>query len=370
MDQQSIEPRPIELFLGHPLISAPDYIVPLNRPYVIKNLLLAGQVSLLVGPPNIGKSSVVACLAASVAMGRSVGPLRVRRSAVLYVAAEDPHGIAERASGIWQSMPGDIAQFYIHGYPVNLSNRDDVMAFEREARLFQNNLSADELLIVFDTLNLCIGDGDENSARDMGRVIGHAQTLARKMNAHVMIIHHTSAADVAKPRGSTAMHGNVDTLLVLRRIEGQSGESLVLLTPEKQRSVKKGKPLVFEISSFDVGCDKDGEMITVPLARPAVLTPALLAKAKDRRAAAGKADARADEVLRVLRALQGKAPSEAQEARVIAARVGEPFEDVRANPDSLRKAVERALKMLIADRRVEGESSGGYRVALPPTGND
>ncbi|WP_444464227.1 hypothetical protein [Rhodobacter capsulatus] len=32
-----------------------------------------------------------------------------------------------------------------------------------------------------------------------------------------LIVHHTSAADAAKPRGSTAMQGNADTVLVLRQ---------------------------------------------------------------------------------------------------------------------------------------------------------
>ena len=260
--------------------------------------------------------------------------------------------------------PATLAEFHIHCWPVNLADDVEMKAFENAAHKFRRSVSADELLIVFDTLNLCIGDGDENSARDMSRVIGNAQRIARETRAHVMIIHHTSAADAGRPRGSTVMHGNVDTLLVLRKADSRDGETLVLLTQEKQRSVRKGKPLVFEIGATEAGEDEDGEMITVPIARPAVLTSSLLAKVKEARSQGGEGEARTTEVLKVIRALHGKTPDCFYEARDICGMVGAPFEGVRSNPDSLRKAVRRALDTLIANGEADADGKGGFR-AMP-----
>jgi len=356
-------PQAQELFLGKPLVSVARFKPDINRPYLAKNLLLEGQVSLLVGPPNIGKSSVVAALAASISTGRALGKIPVKRGAVLYVAAEDPNGIAERGYGFFQSHAADIANFDIHGWPVDLSDERHMAEFATEAALFARRRAADRMLIVFDTLNLCIGDSDENSARDMSRVVGHAQRLARKTRAHVMIVHHTSIADNGRPRGSTAMHGNIDTLLVLRKVEGQGDETLVLLTQEKQRSVRKGKPLLFEIGSLLAGEDEDGEKITVPIARPAELTSSLLAKVSDAAKPGGEGEARTAEVSRVLAALRAKAPATYHEARLLCGMVGEGFEGVRSNPDSLRKAVRRALDALIGAGKAETDGSGGYRAA-------
>lgn len=356
MEYQSVAPTEPAPFLGKPLLRAASFRIDLNRPYLVKNLLLASQVSILVGPPNTGKSSIVACIAAHVSMGRAVGPLRVKRAAVLYVAAEDPNGIAERALGYWQSEPADLARFYIHGWPVNLADDDEMASFRAAAQKFRHEVEADRLLIVFDTLNLCIGDGDENSARDMSRVIGNAQRLARETGAHVLVVHHTSAADAGRPRGSTAMHGNVDTLLVLRRIDGQ--ESLVVLAQEKQRSVRKGDPVPFDLGSFEAGRDEDGEIITVPIARPVAVESSLLAKVKEPRNQGAEGEARATEILRVLRTLHGKNPTGFHEARQISGMVGEAFEAVRSNPDSLRKAVRRALDALIGEGKVEADSTG------------
>jgi RecA-family ATPase len=370
MDYQNDGGFTDHLFLGRPLISAPDYIVPLDRPYVIKGLLLTGQVSMLAGPPNIGKSSVISCLAANVALGRNIGPWRVKRSLVLYVAAEDPEGIAERTAGHWMEAPGDISHFYILGCSADLTDAAVMAEFKRHTAQLKAKTGADQLLIVFDTLNLCIGDSDENSSRDMGSAVANPREIARDLDAHVMLVHHTSAGDQGKARGSSALPANIDTLLMLRRVEEHDDTSIVVLTQEKQRSVRKGSPLVFENSSITLGHDRDGDAKTTAISRYAEPTPAFWERIKVRRSSGSQNDERAEEVLRVLRALHAKTPNTSHEAKVIAARVGEAFEQVRSNPDSLRKAVKRALDALIADGKVEADSEGGFRVATPATHPD
>ena len=96
-------------------------------------------------------------------------------------------------------------------------------------------------------------------------------------------------------------------------------------------------------------------------------TPALWEKVRGRRSSGTQNDQRAEEVLRVLRALHAKTPNTSHEAKVISARVGEAFEQVRSNPDSLRKAVKRALDALIADGKAEADSEGGFRIVTPAT---
>jgi hypothetical protein len=72
------------------------------------------------------------------------------------------------------------------------------------------------------------------------------------------------------------MHGNVDTLLVLRQADGKNGESLVLLEQEKQRSMPKGKSDAFRLDALDVGEDQDEEIVTVSIARPVLASSTLL----------------------------------------------------------------------------------------------
>lgn len=361
MENHHDAPQAQELFHGKPLVSAANSPLELNIPYVVKGLLYAEEISLLVGPPNIGKSSVVASIAASVSTGRALGEMRVKRAAVLYVAAEDPRGIRARAYGFFKTHAADIAHFDIYGWPVDLSNAQQMGKFTDAAKKYAEARTAERMLIVFDTLNLCIGDSDENNAGDMSRVITNARKLAKHTGAHVMFVHHTALADETRARGSSAMHGNVDTHLILRKVQDQGEDAFLFLTAKKVRSEKKGNPLVFKLDSFEVGTDGDGDVVTVPIALLTQPTSSLLARVKEAPKHGSEADGRAVEVLRVLTVLRAKSATSFHDAKVLAGMVGEAFETVRANPDSLRKAVRRAIDTLIGAGKAETDDKGGYR---------
>lgn len=355
--------------LGTPLLSANLFKISRDRKYLIKGLLLAGQVSLLYGPPNTGKSAIIACLGAHVAMGQSCGGLRVRRAPVLYVAAEDPQGIAERASPYLAQCPFTACPFDILSRSIDLSDSAEITRFIADVRARQEAAGTDALLLVIDTLNLCIGEGDENSATTMGKVVGNAQRIARQTKAHVLIVHHTSAGDKSRPRGSTALDGNVDTLLMLRQVEGDHPNPVVALTMEKQRSVRKTGPIAFEISAYEAGLDSEGDPLTVPMAVPHEPGTPLFAQSSQgagpRNASAS--DPRLVDVVEVLRQLDRQHPGAWHEPRLIGQQVGSAFAAVRENADSLRKAVKRALDTLAVSGKVLTDSEGRFRAVPEPS---
>ncbi len=363
MEEQTATSTDPQIFLGAELLSAPQYEIDLNRPYLAKGLLLAGQVSMLVGPPNLGKSSIMSCFAAHLAMGKDLGSLRVKKTAVLYVAAEDATGIAERAFACWDRQSADYPHFYIHRKAVNLTDHREMAQFRNAVHEFQNKIMPDRMLIVFDTLNLCIGDGDENSSRDMSIVVGHVGALAAETGAHVMMIHHTGNGDQGKPRGSSALLSNVDTMLVLSRAEGYAEQNLVFLRQLKQRSVQKGDPLLFQVCPILVGHDQDGEPITVPVARLVETSERPLAKPTEASAGRSEPDARSKELLRVLVRMAEEKPQDFIEPRRMADLVAAGFESVRSNPDALRKAVRRALDHLVERKVVETDGNGAFRAS-------
>jgi hypothetical protein len=215
-------------------------------------------------------------------------------------------------------------------------------------------------MVVYDALNLCIGDGDENSARDMGRAIGNAQELARDTKAHVLIVHHTTATDPTKPRGSSAMVGNVDTVTVLRAVESDDGRSITLLTQEKQRSQKKGSPICFEIGEYEIGYDDDGDRQTVAMAGLAQDPPSSPVKTPPP-SKPTQAQLRARDVMTILAALAKQRPEAFHSAKDIGEATGPAFAAAKQKPDSLRRAVKKVLDDLIAEGRIEGDDSG-YRL--------
>lgn len=340
-----------------------DVPLSVNRPYLVKGLLLPKQTSVLAAPPNTGKSCIVAALLAKLSQGGSFAGRRVRRSAVLYVGAEDPDGIATRAHGHFSTDEDKASsEFLILDRAIDMSRRDVVTRFIKDVTKFKTVITSKRLTIVFDTLTLSIGNADENSAGDMTVVMAHARELAQATGAHVMFVHHTSAADPKKARGSTALVGNPDTVLILKPVE----KHRVLMESIKQRSMNKCDDIGFEIVPIDYGRDDDGEIVTNPFAAWANDTTKW--KAPDQNSKGKKtAHAKANEVLRTLKALEVQAKSNGSPSVFatsdIADHVAAPFERESMKPESLQKAVREALNALVAEGRVERLGAQGYRCA-------
>lgn len=352
---------------GRAPVSANNFQINPNRPFIVKGLLLAGQVGMIAGEPNLGKSAIMACIASHVAMGRDMGDMKVKRAAVLYVAAEDPEGILERAYPYMHNAPDGAAAFEVLDIVPDLINPREVKEFVKYAESFREYHQCDDLLIVFDTLNLSIGDADENSARDMSKVFRHAQAMAKSTGAHVLFIHHVGTNDKGRPRGSSAMTGTLDTLLTLVKAEDETGNAAMLLQ-KKQKRIRKGEALAFRVESFEAGIDDDGETFTVPMAVPFKHDASLAyyeAQAKKSNGKPAVSNARAEEVLRLLKGTAKHDPEKWFSQKEITGLVGGPFNEIRDNQDTFRKAASRALATLHKAGSVEKNADGAYRYASP-----
>lgn len=336
------------------------------KPYLVKSVLHRQAVSLLCGPSNTGKSSVVASLAAHLALGKTLAGLRVKRVPVLFVGAEDPEGIRDRAHLILAQACEAPAPFFILPRALNLLDSREVGLFLRDLdQTFPIN-PGDGVFIVIDTLNLCIGDGDENSSRDMGKAVSSAQRIAQAKGGHVMLVHHTGVQDHSRPRGSTALRANVDTLLILKKAEGRSGCDLVFLHQDKQRAMRKGGSVGFELSAVEAGTDEDGDPFTVPCALPVAQAEPEPEGSQGGSRRPVLAERRAQDLLDLMRGLAKGKPTAWHPPQGIAAAAGDgpSFAACRDNGDSLRKAVKRALDGLVKSGAVV-QGKAGYRLAAP-----
>lgn len=336
-----------------------------NRPYLVKGLLLPKQVSLLAAPPNTGKSSIVAALLAHVSQGIPFAGLRVKKAAVIYVGAEDPEGIAIRAHGHFITDEAKAtANFHVLDQAIDVSNVAAVKQFTKDMNILLKRTRETRSIIVFDTLTLSIGNSDENVARDMTSVMENAQRLARQTGAHVMFVHHTSAADAKKARGSTALVGNADTVLLLDPVKGE-GVQRVFLETFKQRSLPKLPSSGFEIEPQENGYDDDNDLVTNPFADYVEDTSHWNVGQTSQRSSKNLGEERSREVLRVLRELEdlGQTGGAGQPcgSAAIAKYVHGPFNRSQMKSESLQKAVREGLKVLVKSRKVEKVGTDGYR---------
>lgn len=350
--------------LGRETISANRHQPNPDPDYIVQRFLFPGEVSMFAGPSNLGKSAIVASIAAHVAMGREFCGMRVSRAAVLYVAAEAAKGVLKRTYPFLSQTAAQAAAFEVLDLAVDLSDPQEVKRFAADAAAFRDFHGCADLLIIFDTLNLCMGDGDENSSRDTGRVMANATYIAKTTNAHVLIVHHMGASESSRPRGSTTLTANVDTGMTLHKADDNQPDGTVFIRVHKQREDEKPAPMAFQITGFVIGQNRHGETSTVPWAVPfkphSSLIEANRPKAPNN-AGPSVSRLRAKDLLRVLTELHRQDSSQWHKPKDVGQMSGEPFNGIRDNADTMRKKVRAALDALRDEGKIE-ECNEGVRL--------
>lgn len=219
-----------------PLAWLADQIVPL------------GGLAALYGTPGSAKSFLGVDLALSLAAGLPWLGRDVVRGGTLYVVGEGLAGLGQRVRA-WKAAHGLAGTTLGVGF---VTQSVDLMRAGDAARTIAAVRSTGAVqqppqLIVFDTLARCM-IGDENDTKDMSRAIATADLMRHATGAAVLIVHHTKK-ESDQERGSSALRGAVDTLLLAE--EGDDGRQLVC---QKQKDAEPFVPIPFRLVAGHGSC--------------------------------------------------------------------------------------------------------------------
>ena len=188
--------------------------------YLVSDLLPEGGMSILGAPPKCGKSTTVRCLAATVAgardewMGRSV-----KHGPVLYFSMEGPPSIAFE----------HFSKIDPHGSVVCTMQTKDTPPPEARFAAMEHAIRKHRpRLVIVDTLVKFLTDLDEiNDYGQVCKALSVYEAMLPKYGAHLMWIHHVgkdspgvSRRHGAELLGSTGLQGSVDTILILKWVDG------------------------------------------------------------------------------------------------------------------------------------------------------
>jgi len=226
--QQDDEPDPTPVYADRVLTRSALLDLPDPEP-LIDNVLDQGTTALLYGKWATAKSFIALDWALSVASGRRWQGRDTERRRVLYIAAEGAYGFKGRIAAWetgWQTPVGD-AGFGLLPMPVNLTHPVEV-----------DNLGAlidwgGYSLVVLDTLARCMVGGDENSAKDCGRVVDSMTRLLHitpQGRGVILGVHH-AGKDGKTLRGSSAFESGADTVYFTSRDEA----GVITLGREKRK---------------------------------------------------------------------------------------------------------------------------------------
>lgn len=209
-------------------------------PWLVQDFVPEGAIVVLVGPPASFKTFVAIALSHAVASGLDVFHRPVKQGAVLYQLGEGYAGFPSRITA-WcahhqRDEPGDV----YYGQPgVAFDNKDAVDSFLAALRLQLFRPS----LVVIDTYAANRSPGlDENSAQHSEFWLAGVRRVRDELGASVLILHHTGW-DGDRVRGSSAIQGAADVVLLVER----SGGLTARLKWAKARDFSEPAPMTLDM---------------------------------------------------------------------------------------------------------------------------
>jgi hypothetical protein len=172
--------------------------------WLVDGLMCRGDLHLLMGDPNLGKSWLTLDLALAIASGRPtwIGRDVTEQGRVLYIDEENPEDLVyDRLIKLGMTKDDAKNIRYINNEGIRLDRNVD--------ELIDESLEFDPTLIVVDAMRR-IHSADENSAGDMNKLFNDGiKPLARDTGAAVVMIHHSNKMETNSSFKRAAGSGDI-----------------------------------------------------------------------------------------------------------------------------------------------------------------
>jgi AAA domain len=226
--QDAPSPARLDVLRGRLLDPAAVVKLPPPEP-LIDGLLFLNSLAWLHGKPGSGKSLIALDWAACVGTGLPWQGREVTQGGVLYVVAEGTSGLPQRVAA-WEDHAGTMTGVQFLPEAVQIANGDSWSFAELAAELRPR-------LIVLDTQARVSVGMEENSAKDMGRLIDAGERVRERSGACVLFVHH-EPRNGENMRGSTALEGGAVT-----EMRTAKDDDLITLSCLKQKDAAEFGPI-------------------------------------------------------------------------------------------------------------------------------
>jgi hypothetical protein len=202
---------------------------------LVEGMLIEGGMTVVYGDSNTGKSFLVLDMVAHITLGRSWFGKRVKRSGVVYLAAESHRSIMDRARALEDSLGEKLDHLFISTCPIDLYDpQGDAMAVVDTIKAIERDFNVSIGCVVVDTLARAMGGGDENKTPDMGQFVKHGDLIRSATSAQFIVVHHTGKDSAKGARGSSSLRAATDTEI---EVSDQGNDSPKEFKVTKQRDL-------------------------------------------------------------------------------------------------------------------------------------
>lgn len=211
--------------------------------WLIEGVKERNTLSVEFGDGSSGKSVRLLDEMIRVVLGLPVHGREVHQGPAVIILGEGHSGYQRRLAA-WQAHHKHKldcnGQLVISRYSVPLRHPKAAQEIENEIKALADTWGKPPVAIAIDTMARNFGDGNENSAEDMGAFIEAVDRhLCRPFNAAVTLLHHTGHAEKDRARGSSVLSRAVDSEYLIEKLP----DGIVRMTPKKGRDFVGCPPL-------------------------------------------------------------------------------------------------------------------------------
>lgn len=235
------------------VIPAPEFATTTPLEWYIKGVLPQAELAVIYGESGSGKSFLALDLVAAISRGATWRDRTTRNGRAVYVCAEGASGFRQRLRAYAHAHDVDLAIL-----PGVIGNAPNMLDEKETAQITKAVCEWGETdVVVIDTLAAAMPGGDENTGKDLGKVVDHCKFLHRKTGALIVLIHH-SGKDASKgARGWSGLRAAADAEIEITR----SGDFRTM-SITKQKDGSDGDRWAFKLKVVVLGMDEDGDEIT------------------------------------------------------------------------------------------------------------
>jgi len=235
------------------LMEAPD------MEWLVEDLIVKHSVNMIFGKSGSTKSFLALHMALALSHQNEFFELGSDVDAhvpVIYVALEGKSGMKNRMKGYHQWFNEDKPKdFYLTDFNPVLTQDATVDAFIEQTK----KLGLKDPLIIIDTYNQATPSMNENDAGQTGAVMKNCQKMVKELGATVLIVHHSNKSEDGDYRGSSAIHGAMDTMLKVKETTGKdSKDNWYELSVYKIKDGEVGRQFSYKTIKVDLGVNAKG----------------------------------------------------------------------------------------------------------------
>lgn len=232
--------------------------------WLVPNLIPLEGLVVLSAQPGTGKSVLALKVALRLAAGAPIlGQTAAGRTTVLYVLLEGQPGFSGRIRAAAEFEGTDLESVPACVYTPRLRLLDPASVAQLVETIKSLAVLGNHVLVIVDTLAQAIGgDGNENDATCMQKVVESCQFIQSEGQATVMLVAHGTKSGSSTIRGHGSLRGSVDAVLLL---EKRPDDGAVILSLDKAKESDGEQTLAYELFGYTIGQDDFGAPITAPV---------------------------------------------------------------------------------------------------------